>query len=47
MAIGGKPAARAMRTKGVGGKGLPSSSASTKTKNAFKKMSSTRGGFKK
>ena len=48
MAIAGKAAARGMKSKGVTAKGLKDSSASSKTKAAFTKMSkSGRNGFKK
>lgn len=42
MAIGGKPAAKAMKTKGVKGKDLKNSDASRKTKAAFTKMGAKR-----
>lgn len=48
MAIAGKPAARSLKTKGTTMKHIASSGASTKTKNAFKKMSADKKkGFKK
>lgn len=46
MAIGGKPAARGMRSKGI--TSTKGSGASTKTKTAFTKMKAAgRNGFKK